>query len=132
MNEPWPVILFYKYVPIAEPERFAAEQRALSVSLGLKGRILIASEGINGTVAGQTQAAAARIRASVSQVSRSARRSSLSERTQASSACRLAREAVDEMNARTPQRPRFVAGSIGPTNRQLTARHSNNPIGVRI
>ncbi|MFL6529977.1 MAG: rhodanese-related sulfurtransferase [Chthoniobacterales bacterium] len=56
MNDPWPVILFYKYVPIAEPERFAAEQRALSVSLGLKGRILIASEGINGTVAGQTQA----------------------------------------------------------------------------
>lgn len=50
--EVWPVILFYKYVPVADPERLAAEQRALCVSLGVKGRVLIASEGINGTLAG--------------------------------------------------------------------------------
>lgn len=56
MHDPWPVILFYKYVSIAQPERFAAEQRSLCVSLGLKGRILIASEGINGTIAGPTEA----------------------------------------------------------------------------
>ncbi len=31
------------------------------------------------------------------------------------SAAACARKAVDEFNARTPQRPRFVAGSIGPT-----------------
>jgi len=48
-----PVILFYKYIAIADAESFAAEQRQLCASLGLKGRILIASEGINGTLAGQ-------------------------------------------------------------------------------
>ncbi|MES1213421.1 MAG: homocysteine S-methyltransferase family protein, partial [Singulisphaera sp.] len=31
-----------------------------------------------------------------------------------------ARRAVEEMNARTPDRPRFVAGSIGPTKAQLS------------
>ena len=30
---------------------------------------------------------------------------------------RLAREAADEMTRRTPDKPRFVAGAIGPTNR---------------
>ena len=54
--EPWPVILFYKYTPIADPERFAARQRTLCSSLGLKGRVLIAAEGINGTLAGTTGA----------------------------------------------------------------------------
>ena len=52
----WPVILFYKYVRIAEPESFAAEQRALCSSLGLKGRVLIAEEGINGTLGGPLDA----------------------------------------------------------------------------
>src|SRR6267143_3929546 len=56
MNEAYPVILFYKYVPVRDPEGFAAEQRTLSSSLGLKGRILIASEGINGTLAGPADA----------------------------------------------------------------------------
>jgi len=32
----------------------------------------------------------------------------------------LARQAVDEMMAEVPDRPRFVAGSIGPTNKQLS------------
>ncbi len=35
-------------------------------------------------------------------------------------ACRVARRAVDAMNAKTPERPRFVAGSIGPTTKQLS------------
>lgn len=52
MTEFYPVLLFYKYVSIAQPERLAAEQRALCVEQGLKGRILIATEGINGTLAG--------------------------------------------------------------------------------
>ncbi len=30
---------------------------------------------------------------------------------------KLAREVADEMTVKTPQKPRFVAGSIGPTNR---------------
>jgi 5-methyltetrahydrofolate--homocysteine methyltransferase len=35
-------------------------------------------------------------------------------------AARLARRAADWMNQRTPEKPRFVAGSIGPTNKQLS------------
>jgi len=35
-------------------------------------------------------------------------------------AARLAREAADAAMAKTPDRPRFVAGSIGPTNKQLS------------
>lgn len=50
------VILFYKYIAIAAPESFAAEQRALCAELGLKGRVLIAAEGINGTLAGPPEA----------------------------------------------------------------------------
>jgi 5-methyltetrahydrofolate--homocysteine methyltransferase len=46
-------------------------------------------------------------------------------------ACRLAREAVDEMNRRTPEKPRFVAGSIGPTNRQLSIAGNVNDPGYR-
>jgi 5-methyltetrahydrofolate--homocysteine methyltransferase len=34
-------------------------------------------------------------------------------------AVRCARQAADEWNERTPERPRFVAGSIGPTARQM-------------
>ncbi|MEK6233394.1 MAG: homocysteine S-methyltransferase family protein, partial [Planctomycetales bacterium] len=35
-------------------------------------------------------------------------------------AARLAREAVDAMNKKTPDKPRFVAGSIGPLNKFLS------------
>ncbi|MFM9010355.1 MAG: homocysteine S-methyltransferase family protein, partial [Planctomycetota bacterium] len=35
-------------------------------------------------------------------------------------AARLAREAADAATAKTPDKPRFVAGSIGPTNKQLS------------
>ena len=52
MEEVYPVILFYKYVGIDEPVKFVEAQRALCEMLGLKGRILIATEGINGTLAG--------------------------------------------------------------------------------
>src|SRR6185295_12225192 len=46
------VILFYKFIDIAEPERLAKEQRELCASLGLKGRMIIANEGINATFEG--------------------------------------------------------------------------------
>lgn len=52
------VLLYYKYVPIEDPETFAEEHLAFCRELGLKGRILIGSEGINGTCSGtieQTQ-----------------------------------------------------------------------------
>jgi 5-methyltetrahydrofolate--homocysteine methyltransferase len=43
-------------------------------------------------------------------------------------AARLAREACDEFTARTPDQPRFVAGSIGPANRTLSISPDiNNP-----
>ncbi len=51
----FPVLLYYKYVSIDVPERFAAEHRCLCSSLELKGRILIAEEGINGTVVGSRE-----------------------------------------------------------------------------
>lgn len=53
MSENHPVILFYKYTRITEPAAFVANQRELCLSLGLKGRLLIAEEGINGTLAGK-------------------------------------------------------------------------------
>lgn len=43
----------------------------------------------------------------------------------------LARRAVDEMNVRTPDKPRFVAGSIGPTNKQLSIAGNVNDPGHR-
>jgi UPF0176 protein len=58
MESDYPVILFYKYVPIAGPERFAAEHLALCSRLALKGRVLVAEEGINGTLAGPAEAVA--------------------------------------------------------------------------
>ncbi|MEO8483538.1 MAG: methionine synthase [Acidobacteriota bacterium] len=43
-------------------------------------------------------------------------------------AARVAREAVDEFRSRTPDRPRFVAGALGPTNRTLSISPDvNNP-----
>ena len=52
MTPEFPVILFYKYVAIADPAAFTNTQRDLCAGLGLKGRVLIAAEGINGTLAG--------------------------------------------------------------------------------
>jgi UPF0176 protein len=46
------VILYYKYVNIKNPAEAVKQQRELCNSLGLKGRILIAKEGINGTLEG--------------------------------------------------------------------------------
>ncbi|WP_163100069.1 rhodanese-related sulfurtransferase [Peribacillus alkalitolerans] len=46
------VLLYYHYVDIENPEEFVKEHLAFCNDLGLKGRVLIASEGINGTVSG--------------------------------------------------------------------------------
>ncbi len=50
------ILLYYKYVAIADPIALSKEQRELGARLGLTGRIIIAHEGINGTVGGTTQA----------------------------------------------------------------------------
>ncbi|MFJ8244643.1 rhodanese-related sulfurtransferase [Peribacillus asahii] len=54
-NKPYRVLLYYKYVTIENPEEYAAEHRAFCIEHGLKGRILIAKEGINGTVSGTVE-----------------------------------------------------------------------------
>ncbi|HLS60867.1 MAG TPA: rhodanese-related sulfurtransferase [Virgibacillus sp.] len=46
------VLLYYKYVHIEDPETYVAEHLHFCKSLELKGRILVAQEGINGTVSG--------------------------------------------------------------------------------
>ncbi len=53
------VLLYYKFVPIADPEQFADEHRRLCKQLGLLGRILVANEGLNGTVSGTVEQCAA-------------------------------------------------------------------------
>ena len=43
-------------------------------------------------------------------------------------ACRIARELADEFTARNPEKPRFVAGSVGPTNKTCSMSPDvNNP-----
>ena len=50
------ILLYYKYVQIDEPEAIVKWQRRLCQNLGLTGRIIIAKEGINGTVGGTDEA----------------------------------------------------------------------------
>ena len=50
------VLLYYNYTKIENPEQFAKEHLVLCKSLGLKGRILVAEEGINGTASGTIEA----------------------------------------------------------------------------
>ncbi|KAB8121844.1 MAG: rhodanese-related sulfurtransferase [Candidatus Phytoplasma cynodontis] len=49
------IILFYYYTKIKEPEKLQKEQLDYCKKLGLVGRIIIASEGINGTLSGLRQ-----------------------------------------------------------------------------
>ena len=47
------------------------------------------------------------------------------------SAARIARECADRWTARTPERPRFVAGALGPTNRTASISPDVNDPGAR-
>ncbi len=49
------ILLFYKYVRIDNPRELAKEHLEECNKLGLKGRILVAEEGINGSVAGNLE-----------------------------------------------------------------------------
>lgn len=51
-TEKYQVLLYYKYVHIDDYEIFAKQHLAFCKELNLKGRVMIASEGINGTVSG--------------------------------------------------------------------------------
>lgn len=52
INEPLYVILFYRFHPIENLEKFQKEHLKFCENLGTMGRILIAAEGINGSVSG--------------------------------------------------------------------------------
>lgn len=49
------ILLYYKFTPVKDPEAVRLWQRALCEQLNLKGRILIAEHGINGTVGGDIE-----------------------------------------------------------------------------
>ncbi len=52
MKNKYSVLLYYCYSVIEDPEAYREEHHLLCLSLNLKGRIIIASEGLNGTVSG--------------------------------------------------------------------------------
>jgi UPF0176 protein len=53
--EKYSILLYYCYTPIENPEEFREQHHFFCLSLNLKGRIIIAYEGINGTVSGLQQ-----------------------------------------------------------------------------
>lgn len=57
------VLLYYKFVRIDDPEDFVRTHEALCRDLGLRGRILVAPEGLNGTVSGSPDACSAYMQA---------------------------------------------------------------------
>jgi UPF0176 protein len=48
------VLLYYKYIEIVDPEEVRIQQKVYCEEFNLKGRIIIATEGINGTIEGKT------------------------------------------------------------------------------
>lgn len=52
MTANYRVLLFYKYVQIENAEQFTQQHLAYCKNLGIKGRILVSEEGINGTLSG--------------------------------------------------------------------------------
>jgi len=46
------VLLYYRYIPVADTAAYHAKHRALCEELELRGRIIVGREGINGTVSG--------------------------------------------------------------------------------
>lgn len=50
------VLLYYHYTPIQDPDQLRDQQFELAQRLGMKGRILISDQGINGTASGTPEA----------------------------------------------------------------------------
>jgi UPF0176 protein len=50
------IVLYYAFTPLPDPDAIRLWQRALGEKLGLRGRILISKDGINGTVGGELNA----------------------------------------------------------------------------
>ncbi len=55
ITKPYRVLLYYKFVKLNDPEKFAELHLNFCKALDIKGRILVAPEGINGTVSGTVQ-----------------------------------------------------------------------------
>ncbi|WP_375418027.1 rhodanese-related sulfurtransferase [uncultured Hymenobacter sp.] len=53
------VLLYYCYTPIDNPAQLRDEQHRLCLELGLLGRVIVAAEGLNGTVSGPRESCAA-------------------------------------------------------------------------
>ena len=56
MEQRYSVLLYYCYTPIENPEAFRETHHRYCLENGLRGRIIIAQEGINGTISGLTAA----------------------------------------------------------------------------
>ncbi|GAK03801.1 rhodanese domain protein [Geomicrobium sp. JCM 19037] len=55
MSKDYRVLLYYKYVDLPDYETYAEEHLQFCKELGLRGRIIVAPEGINGTVSGTVE-----------------------------------------------------------------------------
>ncbi len=55
-DKPFLVAALYRFAPVGAPARLRDELRALCGSLDLRGTLLVAAEGVNGTVAGSDEA----------------------------------------------------------------------------
>ncbi|TYL53425.1 rhodanese-related sulfurtransferase [Agromyces mariniharenae] len=47
------ILLYYAFTPLADPEAVRLWQRDLAESLGLRGRVLVSKDGLNGTLGGE-------------------------------------------------------------------------------
>jgi UPF0176 protein len=58
-SPPIQVAAFYRFAPVPDPRALAARLREVGDDFGLKGSIIVAGEGANGTIAGASEAVAA-------------------------------------------------------------------------
>jgi UPF0176 protein len=49
------ILLYYCYTPIDDPEDFREKHHLFCISLEIKGRIIVAAEGLNGTISGSIE-----------------------------------------------------------------------------
>lgn len=54
-ESPFSILLYYKYVSLAEPAKLVAWHKDFCKKHDMKGRVIIATEGINGTLEGRTE-----------------------------------------------------------------------------
>ncbi len=55
MKDTFKIILFYKFVHLEDPKKEAEIQKAKCTELGLKGRMILAEEGVNATFEGTVE-----------------------------------------------------------------------------